>query len=99
MVMELVSADLPDDGQYPSLVRPYLLKRSRRSEAAVGRASAPTPVRLQLTGTRDAVGQMLALFEQVVTLSDVSDPQPYIGRRVLVTATATRRFPLTGGSR
>jgi hypothetical protein len=95
---EIVSADPPEDGWSSDLVRPYLPKPSREG-AAVGRASVPAPVRLQLTGTRDAVGQMLALFEQVVTLSDVSEPQRYIGRRVLVTATATRRFPLTGGAR
>ncbi|GAA2377350.1 hypothetical protein Cme02nite_20780 [Catellatospora methionotrophica] len=55
------------------------------------------PVVLVLTGARHDVAALLYLLEQVSALSDVSEPMPSGAYDVRVSATVTRRHPLTGG--
>ncbi|MBV1851894.1 hypothetical protein [Catellatospora tritici] len=57
------------------------------------------PVAVVLTGARHDVAGLLRVLEQVTALSDVSDPIPSGAYDVRVTATVSRRYPLTGGAR
>ncbi|BCJ71649.1 hypothetical protein CS0771_11930 [Catellatospora sp. IY07-71] len=62
--------------------------------------TTPTgPVQLRLLGDLHAVATTLAVLDQVLTLTNVSQPEPARRGTVRVYATATRRTPLTGGPR
>ncbi|WP_191837879.1 hypothetical protein [Catellatospora chokoriensis] len=57
------------------------------------------PVLMTLVGSRAAVGRLVAVLDEAVSLSDVSDPMPYGVYDVRVTAIVSRRYPLAGGPR
>jgi hypothetical protein len=59
-------------------------------------------VQIRLIGTRVDVAAILRLLDDAATLTDVSDPRPSHSKQrpgVLVYATVSRTFPLTGGTR
>jgi hypothetical protein len=64
--------------------------------------STSDPVQIRLVGPRDAVAARLADLAAAFTLTHVSEPLPTRSKSfpgVLVYATISRRYPLTGGTK